>query len=380
MKQLPALVLLAAFAIADAAAQSTSPLIPAPPSLAARAWVLLDWQSRQVIVAREADKQVEPASLTKLMTAYLVFDALKQKRIAPDQLGTVSGRGYKAEGSRMFLDPRIPATVEDLLRGMVVQSGNDATITLAEMVAGSEDTFVDLMNRTAKRMGLANTHFVNSTGLPDPQHYATARDLATLAANVIRDFPEYFPLYSMKDFRYNNITQYNRNRLLTTDPYVDGLKTGYTATAGYCLIATAKRDPRRLVSVVLGTASDTARAQESQKLLNYGFQFYETVRLYGKGQAVSTLRVYKGSTDDLKAGFPEDFHLSVPVGASPRLKATLESMQPLIAPVEAGQRVGTLKVTLDGKPFGEYPVLALEKVGIANIFGRGLDTLRLMFK
>jgi serine-type D-Ala-D-Ala carboxypeptidase (penicillin-binding protein 5/6) len=380
MKQLLVFVLLALFAVLDAVAQSASPLIPAPPSLAARAWVLLDWQSRQVIVSREPDKRVEPASLTKLMTAYLVFDALKQKRLTPDQLGKVSDHGYKAEGSRMFLDPRIPATVEDLLRGMVVQSGNDATITLAEMVAGSEDAFADLMNRTAARMGLTNTHFVNSTGLPDPQHYATARDLATLAANVIRDFPEYFPLYSMKEFRYNNITQYNRNRLLVADPFVDGLKTGYTATAGYCLIATAKRDPRRLVSVVLGTASDNARAQESQKLLNYGFQFYETVRLYAKGQPVSTLRVYKGATDELKAGFPEDFHLSVPLGASQRLKATLESMQPLLAPVEAGQRVGTLKVTLDGKPFGEYPVLALEPVGIANIFGRGLDTLRLMFK
>jgi D-alanyl-D-alanine carboxypeptidase (penicillin-binding protein 5/6) len=380
MKQFLVSVVLALCAVLDAAAQSPAPLIPAPPTLAARAWILLDWQSRQVIVARDAEKRIDPASLTKLMTAYLVFDALKQKRIASDQLARVSDRGYKAEGSRMFLDPRIPATVEDLLRGMVVQSGNDATITLAEAVAGSEDAFADLMNRTAVRMGLTNTRFVNSTGLPDPQHYSTARDLATLAANVIRDFPEYFPLYSMKEFRYNNITQYNRNRLLTVDPHVDGLKTGYTESAGYCLIATAKRDPRRLVSVVLGTASDSARAQESLKLLNYGFQFYETVRLYAKGQPVSLLRVYKGASSEVKAGFPEDFHLSVPLGASPRLKATLESMQPLIAPVEGGQRVGTLKVTLDGKPYGEYPVLALEPVGIANIFGRGLDTLRLMFK
>ena len=266
------------------------------------------------------------------------------------------------------------------MKGMIVQSGNDATITLAEAVAGSETTFVDLMNKTAQRMGLAGTHFMNSTGLPNAQHYTTARDLATLAANIIRDFPEHFPLYSMREFKYNNITQYNRNRLLLIDPHVDGLKTGFTESAGYCLIATAKRAPRRLISVVLGTASDSARAQESLKLLNYGFQFYETVRLYTKGQTVSALRVYKGADSEVKAGFMEDFHISAPLGTAARLKATLESVQPLIAPVEAGNRVGTLKLTLDGKPWGEYPVVALETVRIANIFGRGLDTLRLMFK
>ncbi|MBK8015716.1 MAG: D-alanyl-D-alanine carboxypeptidase [Betaproteobacteria bacterium] len=361
-------------------AQSSSPLIPNPPALAAKAWVLLDWQSRQLLVQKEADRRIEPASLTKLMTAYLVFDALKQKRIAIDQIARVSERGYRAEGSRMFLDPRIPVTVEDLLKGMVVQSGNDATITLAETVGGSEDAFADLMNKQAERMGLKNTHYVNSTGLPDPQHYTTARDLATLAANLIRDFPEYLPLYSTKEFRYNNITQYNRNRLLTLDPTVDGLKTGFTETAGYCLIATAKRAPRRLISVVLGTASDTARATESQKLLNYGFQFYDTVRLYEKGQAVSVLPVFKGSSSELKAGFTDDFHLSIPQGMASRLKASLESMQPLIAPVAAGDRVGTLKVTLDGKPVGDYAVVALESIGVANIFGRAWDSLRLMLK
>lgn len=380
MKQfLACLVLLAAW-VHDAAAQGTAPLIPAPPALAAKAWVLLDWQSRQMLVARDPDRQVEPASLTKLMTAYLVFDALKQKRITIDQITKVSERGYRAEGSRMFLDPKVPVTVEDLMRGMIVQSGNDATITLAETVAGSEDAFADLMNKMAKRMGLTGTHFVNSTGLPDPQHYTTARDLSTLAANVIRDFPEYFPLYSMREFRYNKITQYNRNRLLDMDPHVDGLKTGFTESAGYCLISTALRAPRRLISVVLGTASDTARAQESLKLLNYGFQFYETVRLYAKNQAVSTLPVFKGSSDAVKAGFTEDFHMSLPAGASARVKATLDSVQPLIAPVEAGQRVGTLKVTLDGKSLGEFPVVALDKVGPANIFGRTWDGLRLMFK
>ena len=380
MKQLLLALILPLLAVFPAAADTKAPLIPAPPALAARSWILIDWQSRQPLVVKDADKRVEPASLTKLMTAWLVFDALKQKRISLDQVMTVSDRGYRAEGSRMFLEPRIPATIEDLMKGMIVQSGNDATITLAEAVAGSETTFVDLMNKTAQRMGLAGTHFMNSTGLPDAQHYTTARDLATLAANIIRDFPEHFPLYSMREFKYNNITQYNRNRLLLIDPHVDGMKTGFTESAGYCLIATAKRAPRRLISVVLGTASDSARAQESLKLLNYGFQFYETVRLYTKGQTVSALRVYKGADSEVKAGFMEDFHISAPLGTAARLKATLESVQPLIAPVEAGNRVGTLKLTLDGKPWGEYPVVALETVRIANIFGRGLDTLRLMFK
>lgn len=277
----------------------------------------------------------------------------------------------------MFLDPKVPVTVEDLMKGMVVQSGNDATITLAETVAGSESTFVDLMNRYAQRMNLANTRFANSTGLPDAQHYTTARDLAVLAANLIRDFPEYLPLYSTREFRYNNITQYNRNRLLAIDPTVDGLKTGFTESAGYCLIATARRAPRRLISVVLGTASDSARAIESQKLLNYGFQFFETVRLYEKDQEVSRLRVWKGAQNEVKAGAPAAVELVLPRGDASKLKTEFVSEQPLLAPVSAGQRVGTIKVSLDGKPVGEYPVVALETVGVAGIVGRAWDSLRL---
>lgn len=363
-----------------ASAQSSAPLIPPPPPIAAKAWLLLDFQSRQVIVSRNPDERVEPASLTKLMTAYLVFDALRQKRIAADQVIPVSEKAWKADGSRMFVEPRKPVTADELIHGMIIQSGNDATIALAEAVGGSEESFAALMNKQAARMGLANSHFVNATGLPDPQHYSTARDLAVLAASVIRDFPEHFPLYSVREYRYNNITQYNRNRLLGSDPTVDGMKTGYHASAGYCLIATALRAPRRLVSVVLGTESETARAQESQKLLNYGFQFYDTVRLYQKGQQVGAIPMYKGAKAELKAGFREDFILSVPRGMADRLKATLESMQPLVAPVAEGQRVGTLKVTLDDKPMGEYPVVALEAVGVASIFGRAWDSLRLMVR
>jgi D-alanyl-D-alanine carboxypeptidase (penicillin-binding protein 5/6) len=361
-------------------AQSAAPLIPAPPALAAKAWVLLDWQTRQVLVSHGPDERVEPASLTKLMTAWLVFDALRQKRLALDQTVPVSEKAWKADGSRMFIEPRKPVTVDELLKGMVVQSGNDATIALAEAVGGSEQAFAEMMNQQAARMGLAGSHFVNATGLPDPQHYSTARDLAVLAASVIRDFPGFFPLYSIREYRYNNITQYNRNRLLGTDPTVDGMKTGFHETAGYCLIATASRPPRRLLSVVLGTASDAARAQESQKLLNYGFQFYDTVRLYEKGQSVASLPVYKGTRNELKAGFGSDLALAVPRGMGDHLKATMESLQPLVAPIASGQRVGTLRVTLDSKPLGDYPVLALEAIGVANIFGRAWDSLRLLFK
>ncbi len=366
--------------IAPVLAQTPAPLIPSPPALAAKAWVLLDWQTRQVLVSRNPDERVEPASLTKLMTAYLVFDALKQKRIALDQVIPVSEKAWKAEGSRMFIEPRKPVTVDELIKGMVVQSGNDATIALAEAVAGSEEAFADLMNKQATRMGLTGSHFVNSTGLPDPQHYSTGRDLGVLAGEVIRDFPEFFPLYSTREYRYNNITQYNRNRLLGADPTVDGMKTGYHESAGYCLIATALRPPRRLVSVVLGTASDMARAQESQKLLNYGFQFYDTVRLYAKGQTVATIPVFKGERRELKAGFNHDLALSVARGTGDHLKAKMESMQPLIAPIAPGQRVGTLRVTLDDKPVAEYPVVALEAIGVANMFGRVWDTVRLWFE
>ncbi len=363
-----------------ALAQSPAPLLPVPPAIAAKAWVLLDFRAGQTLLSRDPDLRIEPASLTKVMTAWLVFDALKQKRITLAQVVPVSEKASKTEGSRTFIDPRKPVTVDELLKGMIVQSGNDATIALAELVAGSEEAFADLMNRQAGRLGLGGTHFVNATGLPDPRHYSTARDLGILASALIRDFPEYFPLYSLREYRYNNITQYNRNLLLGRDPTVDGLKTGFHESAGYCLIATAKRGPRRLLSVVLGTASEQARAQESQKLLNYGFQFYDTVRLYQKGQAVARLPVYKGARDELQAGFLEDFHLSVPRGMADRLKANLTSLQPLLAPVSAGQQVGTLSVTLDGKPVGEYPVVALEAMGMANLFGRTWDSMRLWFK
>ena len=353
---------------------------PPPPTVEAKAWLLLDVNSGQVLASHQANDRFEPASLTKLMTAYLAFGALKQKSLKPDQVVPVSTRAWKAEGSRMFIEPNKAVTVDELLRGMIIQSGNDASIALAEAIGGNEEVFAQMMNREAKRLGLANTNFTNATGLTGPQLYSTAQDLAQLAVALIRDYPEHYALYSQKEYRYNNITQANRNRLLWLDPTVDGVKTGYTENAGYCLVTSARRGERRLVSVVLGTASESARAAESQKLLNWGFQFYDSVRMYARNQAVTELRVWKGASDSLKAGFTSDFYVALPKGQSGKVKATVESLQPLLAPVIPGQRVATLKLEFDGKPYRELPVVALEGVPIAGIFGRAWDTLRLLFK
>jgi D-alanyl-D-alanine carboxypeptidase (penicillin-binding protein 5/6) len=361
-------------------AQPAAIPIPPPPPLAAKAYLLLDFNSGQLLASQNPREHVEPASLTKLMTAYLTFAALKQKTIRPDQTVPVSERAWHSGGSRMFIEPRKPVTVDELIHGMIVQSGNDACVALAEAIAGSEEVFVQMMNREAQRLGMNDTHFENATGLPHAQHYSSAYDLSLLATALIRDFPEYYPLYSLKEFRYNNITQANRNRLLWLDPTVDGMKTGFTDAAGYCLITSAKRGERRLISVVLGTASETARATESQKLLNFGFQFYDTVRLYQKDQSVATLQVWKGSGNSVKAGFAHALYLSLPKGQADKLKATVESLQPLLAPIGAGQKVGLMKLTLDGKPFRELPVVALESVPLAGLFGRGWDSLRLLLK
>ena len=354
--------------------------VPPAPQVAARAWLLFDASSGQPIASRNPDERVEPASLTKLMTAYLTFAALKNKTLTLSQTVPVSERAWHAAGSRMFIEPGKPVTVEELLHGLIVQSGNDACIALAESVAGSEDAFVQSMNREAQRLGMKDTHFANSTGLPDPAHYSTANDLTLLAAALIRDFPQYYKYYSEREYRYNEITQQNRNRLLWLDPNVDGLKTGHTQSAGYCLIASAKRGARRLLSVVLGAPTDRLRAQESQKLLNFGFQAYDGVRLYQKGQAISTLQVWKGSEPGLEAGVPEDLFVTVPKGALDKLHAELVSQQPLVAPLAAGQRVATLRVSLEGRPLGEYPVVALQSVAVAGIFQRAWDSVRLWFR
>src|SRR5215472_2010669 len=388
MSRFPSVLLLLAFGAsnciaADAgpqtAATPTSTAVP-PPAIAARAYILIDVLSGQTLAAQNADEPREPASLTKLMTAYLAFGALRDKQIVPSQMVTVSEHAWRAEGSRMFIEPRKAVSVDELLRGEIVQSGNDAAIALAETVAGSESAFVERMNREAVRLGMKNTHFVNATGLSAPQHVSTASDLARVAAAIIRDFPEYYPLYAIKEYRYNNISQSNRNRLLWTDPYVDGMKTGFTDAAGYCLVASAKRGPRRLLSVVLGAPSDAARASESQKLLNYGFQFYDTVQLYQNGQAVNAVRVWKGADKEVQAGFMADEYVTLPKGQAPKLKLTMETVEPLIAPVAQGQRVGVVRVSLEGAPVGEFPLVALAEVPPANFLGRTWDTIRLWFK
>lgn len=352
-------------------------LAPQPPTIAAKAWLLLDHGSGQLLASYKPDERIEPASLTKLMTAYLIFSALRQKTLTLSQTVQVSKNAWKTGGSRMFIEPDKPVTVDQLIHGMIIQSGNDACVALAEAIAGTEENFAQLMNREAQRLGLKNTHYTNSSGLTDAQHYTTARDLSLLAAALIRDFPDYYPIYSQKEYTYNNISQPNRNRLLWADPTVDGVKTGHTDAAGYCLIASAKRGPRRLLSVVLGTTSESVRAQESLKLLNFGYQFYDTVTLYKKGDAVKSVRVWKGAQNMVKAGFTDEFVVSVPKGQSQKLKAELVSRQPLLAPVLQGSPIGTLKLSLDDKPIGEYPVVALEAVPPAGIFGRAWDTLRL---
>jgi len=352
----------------------------AAPQIAAAAHLLVDVTSGQTLAAANADERRDPASLTKLMTAYVVFGALRAKTIQPSQMVNVSERAWRAEGSRMFIEPRRAVSVDELLHGMIIQSGNDASIALAELVGGTEAAFVARMNAEAARLGMANTHFANVTGLSAPEHYATAADMAKLASAVITDYPEFYPLYAQKEFRYNNITQPNRNRLLWTDASVDGVKTGHTDAAGWCLIASAKHGERRVLAVVLGASSDAARANEAQKLLTWGFQAFDTVQLYQSGKTLTTLRVWKGTRDDVPAGFLADRYLTLPKGKADKLALTMEAQEPLLAPIARAQRVGTVKVALEGKPVAEFPLIALEDVPAAGIFGRAWDTIRLWFK
>ncbi|HEX4943656.1 MAG TPA: D-alanyl-D-alanine carboxypeptidase family protein [Usitatibacteraceae bacterium] len=374
MKRLSALFLALLLPLAAAAQAIT------PPPVAARAFYLLDTLSGQALAAQSEEDRFEPASLTKLMTAYLVFAAIRDHKLDPSMTAVVSERAWKAGGSRMFIEPRKPVTIADLMRGMIVQSGNDATIALAEAVAGTEETFAQLMNREAKRLGMRNSNFVNSTGLPAANHYATARDMAVLAAAVIRDFPELYSLYSQKEFTWNGITQANRNRLLWLDPTVDGVKTGFTEAAGYCLIASAKRGERRLVSVVMGAQSDALRMSENQKLLNFGFLAYDTQRLYRKGEVVASPEIFKGTSATVKLGFDHDVWLTLPRDRFQGMKAQLQTVQPFVAPYSRGQKAGIMKLARDNAPVAEVAVVALEDVPAAGYLARGWDTIRMYFR
>lgn len=381
MKNLFAAIAAALLSLSCAFAQTTIP----SPTINAKSWLLFDASSNQILASNEPDMRIEPASLTKLMTAYVVFDAIQEKRLDMNQMVTVSTKAWKvdAESSKMFIEPRVPVSVHDLVYGLIVQSGNDAAVALAETVAGTEEAFVAMMNREAERVGMKSTHFSNAHGLPSPDNYSTARDLAILASHLAVDHPELYKIYSTREFTYNKIRQSNRNRLLWLDPTVDGMKTGHTENAGYCLISTAKRPngksgDRRLISVVLGTSSDQMRTQESQKLLNWGFLNFDAVRLYAKNQAIDTPNVWKGSQNSLKIGFNHDLYVTVPKGTADKIKTSLTRKDPLVAPIDKNSTVGTLKVTADGKTIVELPVLALEQVGQAGMFGRALDSLRLL--
>ena len=352
-----------------------------PPALAVKAYLLQDFNSGSVIASHKKDARIDPASLTKVMTAYVVFEAIQQGHLKLDQSLPVSEKAWKVEGSKMFIEPNKPVTVDELLHGMIIQSGNDASITLAIGVAGSEAQFADMMNTKAKKLGLNNTNFVNATGLPDKNHYTTANDLSLLANALISDFPlEYRRLYSVKEYTYNKITQPNRNRLLWLDANVDGMKTGHTESAGYCLIASSKRGDTRLVSVVLGAVSEAMRASESQKLLNYGFQFYESTLVYKQAQTINTLRVYKGQDKTVAASLSNDFYLTLPKGDYARVKASMTSQQPLVAPIKAGQVIGKITFSLDGKVINEQNLVASKVVDVAGFFGRLVDSIKLMIQ
>jgi D-alanyl-D-alanine carboxypeptidase (penicillin-binding protein 5/6) len=364
---------------------------PQPPEIAAKSYILLDLTSNQVLAEREADAPADPASLTKLMTAYVVFSAIRDKKIAEDQTLPVSLRAWeerKGGGSLMFIEPRHTPKVSDLLRGMIVNSGNDASVALAEGVGGSLPAFIEMMNRQAQAFGLNNTVFKNVTGLTQPGHHSSARDIAVVASRIIKDFPEFYPIYSTRKYRFEGApasNENNRNVLLQRDPTVDGMKTGYTEAAGYCLVASAQRDfpngKRRLLSVVLNTGSMEARATESQKLLNWGYLAWDAVRLFEAGKPLATPPVWKGKADEAKLGAAQSVFVTVPKGEGTKLQTKVERTDPLVAPLTKDQKVGTIKVsTSTGLPVAEMPLVVLEPVEEAGIFGRAWDAIRLWIK
>jgi D-alanyl-D-alanine carboxypeptidase (penicillin-binding protein 5/6) len=362
--------------------------VPQPPEIAARSYLLLDVSANQILAARDIDTPVEPASLTKLMTGYLVFQAVKAKKVDLKQALPVSERAWKMPGSRMFIDPKMQVPVEDLIKGMIVQSGNDATMALAEGVGGTVEHFVELMNQQAKALGMKNTSYRNPEGLTAPGHTTTARDLSILATRLMQDFPEDLHYYAIKKYRYQGTptaNDTNRNLLLFRDPTVDGLKTGHTDAAGYCLIATAKRDfpnlqGRRLLAIVLGATSEVNRANEAQKLLNWGYTAYEGLKLFDANQAVLEPQVWKGSEKTVKLGQPLPIVLAVPAGSSSRIKTQVARPDPLVAPFTKGQQVGTLKILAGDQLLREVPLVALQAVEQAGIFGRAWDAMRLWIK
>jgi serine-type D-Ala-D-Ala carboxypeptidase (penicillin-binding protein 5/6) len=356
------------------------PPVPAAPAVAARGYILLDFHSGEVLAEKDADTPMDPASITKLMTAYAVFSELRKGQMALDDMVTISERAWRTGGSRTFIEVGTRVRVEDLLRGMIIQSGNDASVALAEHTAGTEAAFAELMNEYARRLGMSNTNFRNSTGLPAQEHYSSARDIAILASAIIREYPELYQFYSEREFTFNNITQRNRNQMLWRDPTVDGMKTGMTDAAGYCLVSSAQRDGMRLISVLLGTSSAKSRADATQSLLNWGFRFYESHRLYAAGEPVTTARLWKGELDAMEVGLSEDLWVTVPRGRYEQLKATMELQAPLVAPLTPGDPVGRIRVNLDDRTLAERVLHPLVESPEAGFVRRAMHSVLLWFE
>ena len=355
----------------------SAPPVPAAPELGAASYLLVDFNSGRALVEHNVDQRVEPASITKLMTAYVVFDGLADGKIKLEDMVSISEKAWRTGGSRMFIDPSMQVSVEDLIRGMVIQSGNDASVALAEHLAGSEEAFAALMNHYAELLGMQGTHFINATGLPDAEHYTTARDVVTLSIATIRDFPEYYAWYSEKEFTFNDIRQHNRNTLLWRDPAIDGLKTGHTESAGYCLAASAKRDGMRLVSALMGSSSESSRSSDTQTLLNYGFRFFETVQLYQAGQELTKARIWKGMTEEVTLGLEQELFVTIPSGRYDDLEAQVQMQTQLTAPLEAGSVVGQITVKLEDETVASRDLVALSAVEEAGFFGSAWDSLQL---
>jgi len=351
---------------------------PEPPRFDATSFLLVDFHSGQELASQDPDMRVEPASITKLMTSYIAFSEVKKGNLSLDEQVTISENAWRTGGSRMFVEVGSSVSVENLLRGVIIQSGNDASVALAEHIAGSESAFAEWMNSYARDLGMTGSHFVNATGWPDPDHYVTARDITALARALIRDFPEHYELYSEKVFEYNNIKQYNRNKLLWRDESVDGLKTGHTESAGYCLVSSAERDGMRLISVVLGTESENARASASQSLLNYGFRFFDTRRLYEAGEPITTVRPWKGAFDSLDLGSQHDLYVTVPRGRIGDITVEPEVADQLIAPLQGGTVLGELHVALDGERITSEPLVALRDVPKGGLWRQLVDEIRLL--
>ncbi len=355
-------------------------LIPAAPKIKASSYLLLDHDSGRILAAHNIDQPLSPASLTKIMTAYVVASELEAGRLSLDEKVTVSEKAWKMPGSRMFIEVGKDVKVSDLLKGVIIQSGNDASVALAEHVSGSEDVFAQVMNQHARRLGMKNTNYINSTGLPDEQHFTTASDLSLLAAAIIRDFPEIYALHAVKNFTFNDIKQKNRNKLLWNDKSVDGIKTGHTEDAGFCLVASAIRDKMRLISIVLGTGSSKSREQSNQALLNYGFRFYETKKIFDAGATVTTARIWKGESETVELGLDNNLYVTIPRGHFSGLNKVFDLPKKITAPLNRGEELGHLKLTLAGEELLTKPLVVLKNINEANIFGRLKDDIRLIFE